>query len=58
MRDLLRRLHGRYWAAPLTNAYRVAGADETTLEANLTIDEASSWFASVRTGHRFRRHER
>ena len=33
-----------------------AGAEEATLETNLTIDEAAAWFASVRTGHPFRRH--
>jgi hypothetical protein len=35
----------------------VGGAEEATLEANLTIDEAASWFASIRTGHPFRRHK-
>jgi len=36
----------------------VGGAAGATLEANLTLEEAVAWFASVRTGHRFHRHEK
>jgi hypothetical protein len=36
----------------------VGGAAEETLEANLTPEEAVAWFASVRTGRPFRRHEK
>ena len=36
----------------------VGGAAGAALEANLTLEEAVAWFASVRTGHRFHRHEK
>jgi hypothetical protein len=34
------------------------GAADATLEGNLTLDEAVAWFASVRTGRPFHRHEK
>jgi hypothetical protein len=35
-----------------------SAAAGATLEANLTLDEAVAWFASVRTGRRLHRHEK